>query len=54
MANANLPTQGSEIREVATKPTELGDLVWYCCNLPPHLWIQEAILWPTVQEVIPL
>lgn len=54
MTNANLPAQGDDIRQVATKPTELGDLVLYCCKLPEHLWLQEAILWPTVQEVIPL
>ncbi len=54
MTNANLPAQGDDIREVATKPTELGELVLYCCQLPNHLWLQEAILWPTVQEVIPL
>lgn len=54
MANANLPSQGEDIRTVATKPTELGELVLYCCKLPSHLWLQEAILWPTVQEVIPL
>lgn len=54
MINANLPAQGDDIRQVATKPTELGELVLYCCKLPEHLWLQEAILWPTVQEVIPL
>lgn len=54
MTNANLPAQGDDIRQVATKPTELGELVLYCCKLPEHLWLQEAILWPTVQEVIPL
>ncbi len=54
MVNANLPAQPDEIRERATKPTELGDLVLYVCQLPAHLWIEEVTLWPTVQEVIPL
>lgn len=54
MVNANLPAQPDEIRERATKPTELGDLVLYVCQLPAHLWVQEVTLWPTVQEVIPL
>jgi NAD(P)-dependent dehydrogenase (short-subunit alcohol dehydrogenase family) len=54
MVNANLPAQDDEIRTRATKPLELGELVLYVCKLPAHLWIQEVILWPTVQEVIPL
>jgi NAD(P)-dependent dehydrogenase (short-subunit alcohol dehydrogenase family) len=54
MVNANLPAQGPDIWKVTTKPTELGELVLYCCRLPDHLWLQEAILWPTVQEVNPL
>lgn len=53
-ANAKLPVRDDDIRRKVTKPTELGELVLYCCNLPDHLWLQEAILWPTVQEVVPL
>ena len=52
--NAGLPAYDPEIRQQVTRPTELGELVLYCCRLPEHLWLQEAILWPTVQEVVPL
>ena len=54
MVNAQLPAQPDEVREVATKPIELGDLVSYICHLPQHLWIQEVIMWPRVQEVVPI
>jgi NAD(P)-dependent dehydrogenase (short-subunit alcohol dehydrogenase family) len=54
MTNANLEEKTDEIRSRTTKPTELGDLVLYVCQLPNHLWIQEVTMWPTVQEVIPL
>lgn len=36
------------------KPAEIGRLVADTCALPPHLCVQETILWPTVQEVSPL
>jgi NAD(P)-dependent dehydrogenase (short-subunit alcohol dehydrogenase family) len=36
------------------KPAELGEVVAAHCALPPHLCVQETILWPTVQEVSPL
>ena len=52
--NAGLPEREAEIRQQVTRTTELGELVLYCCRLPDHLWLQEAILWPTVQEVVPL
>jgi len=53
-ANAGLPGSGDEVRGLSTKPTELGELVLYCCRLPQHLWLQEAVLWPRVQVVDPL
>ncbi len=52
--NAGLPERETEIRQQVTRTTELGELVLYCCRLPDHLWLQEAVLWPTVQEVVPL
>jgi NAD(P)-dependent dehydrogenase (short-subunit alcohol dehydrogenase family) len=52
--HAGLPGNSGEVRGLSTKPTELGELVLYCCRLPQHLWLQEAILWPRVQEVEPL
>ena len=36
------------------KPEEIGQLVAEVCALPPHLCVQETILWPMVQEVNPL
>jgi hypothetical protein len=36
------------------KPAEIGQLVADVCTLPPHLCVQETILWPMVQEVSPL
>lgn len=52
--NAQLEERADEMRAQTTKPTELGELVLYCCRLPQHLWLQEAILWPRIQEVVPL
>ncbi len=52
--NAKLERRADELRDQTTKPTELGELVLYCCRLPQHLWLQEAILWPRIQEVVPL
>ena len=52
--NAGLPKPGPDVYRQVITPTELGELVLYCCRLPAHLWVQEAILWPTVQEVVPL
>jgi NAD(P)-dependent dehydrogenase (short-subunit alcohol dehydrogenase family) len=36
------------------KPEEIGKLVADLCALPPHLCVQETVLWPMVQEVSPL
>ena len=36
------------------QPEEIGQLVAEVCALPPHLCVQETILWPMVQEVNPL
>lgn len=36
------------------KPLEIGQLVADVCALPPHLCVQETVLWPMVQEVSPL
>lgn len=36
------------------KPAEIGRVVADTCALPPHLCVQELVLWPTVQEVSPL
>lgn len=35
-------------------PSEIGRLVADICALPPHLCVQETIIWPMVQEVNPL
>lgn len=36
------------------QPAEIGKLVADLCALPPHLCVQETILWPMVQEVNPM
>lgn len=35
-------------------PAELGRAVVAACALPPHLCVQETILWPMIQDVNPL
>jgi NAD(P)-dependent dehydrogenase (short-subunit alcohol dehydrogenase family) len=40
--------------EKCIQPLELGRVVADICALPKHLSIQELILWPLVQEVVPL
>ena len=36
------------------QPSDIGMIVTGVCTLPPHLCVQETILWPMVQEVNPL
>lgn len=50
---------GLGARDAATlakciQPAELGRMVTDLCTLPPHLCVQETILWPMVQEVNPM
>ena len=49
-----LPGKPPEVAAKCTKPEELGKIILDVCTLPPHLAIQEMIVWPTVQEVVPL
>ena len=51
---AGLPDFDPATAEKCIQPLELGRVVADICALPPHLSIQELILWPLVQEVIPL
>jgi NAD(P)-dependent dehydrogenase (short-subunit alcohol dehydrogenase family) len=51
---AGLGARDPAILAKSIQPSELGRLVVEVCSLPPHLCIQETILWPTVQEVNPL
>jgi NAD(P)-dependent dehydrogenase (short-subunit alcohol dehydrogenase family) len=37
-----------------TQPRDLGELIAFICELPPHLAIQDVTLWPLIQEVEPL
>ncbi len=48
------PAVKEEIRKKCIQPKELGKLVADICALPAHLAIQELVLWPLVQEVVPL
>jgi NAD(P)-dependent dehydrogenase (short-subunit alcohol dehydrogenase family) len=51
---AGLQPRDPETLAKCIKPSELGQMVAEICSLPPHLCVQETILWPTVQEVSPL
>ena len=51
---AGLPEFSEETAAKCIQPLELGRVVADICALPPHLSIQELILWPLVQEVVPL
>ena len=51
---AGLGPRDAETLAQCIKPEEIGQLVADVCALPPHLCIQETILWPMVQEVSPL
>lgn len=51
---AGLGPRDAETLAKCIKPAEIGQLVADVCALPPHLCIQETILWPMVQEVSPL
>jgi NAD(P)-dependent dehydrogenase (short-subunit alcohol dehydrogenase family) len=51
---AGLPAVSEETAAKCIQPLELGRVVADICALPPHLSIQELILWPLVQEVVPL
>ena len=51
---AGLPEFDPTTAEKCIQPLELGRVVADICSLPPHLSIQELILWPLVQEVAPL
>ncbi len=51
---ADLGKQEKKIRQRSIKPSELGKIVADVCALPAHLFMQEMILWPTIQPVEPL
>jgi NAD(P)-dependent dehydrogenase (short-subunit alcohol dehydrogenase family) len=51
---AGLPEFDPQTAEKCIQPLELGRVVADICALPPHLSIQELILWPLVQQVEPL
>ena len=52
--SAGLPEMDRETRARSIQPLELGRVVADLCTLPVHLVVQEMVLWPMVQEVIPL
>jgi NAD(P)-dependent dehydrogenase (short-subunit alcohol dehydrogenase family) len=51
---AGLGARDPAILAKSIQPADLGRLVADVCSLPPHLCIQETILWPMVQEVNPM
>ncbi|MEW6357249.1 MAG: SDR family oxidoreductase [Planctomycetota bacterium] len=51
---AGLPMRDAKTLAKCIQPLELGRLIVQICSLPAHLVIQEVILWPMIQEVVPL
>lgn len=51
---AGIDAMAPETVNRSIQPDELGRVVLDVCVLPAHLCIQETILWPMVQEVIPM
>ena len=51
---AGLGAHDAATRAKCIQPAEIGKIVADLCALPPHLCIQETILWPMVQEVNPM
>jgi len=43
-----------ETRSKCIQPLELGRIVAEVCLLPSHLVVQEMVVWPLVQEAVPL
>jgi NAD(P)-dependent dehydrogenase (short-subunit alcohol dehydrogenase family) len=43
-----------ETKSRCIQPLELGRIVADVCLLPPHLVVQEMVVWPLVQEAVPL
>ena len=43
-----------ETRSRCIQPLELGRIVAEVCLLPSHLVVQEMVVWPLVQEAVPL
>ena len=51
---AGLPRRANDENAKCIQPEEMGEVVANICSLPSHLEIQELILWPLIQEVVPL
>lgn len=51
---SGLPPRDADTASKTIQPSEIGKLVADLCDLPGHLWVQETILWPMVQQVEPL
>lgn len=52
--NAALGKAERDVRKRSIQPKELGRIVADICALPSHLFVQEMVLWPTIQSVEPL
>lgn len=51
---ADLGQREKAISKRCIQPKELGKIVADICALPAHLFVQEMVLWPTIQPVEPL
>lgn len=50
----DLGSRSREVRRQCIQPDELGRIVADICALPAHLFVQDMVLWPTIQRVEPL
>ncbi len=53
-AASGLGPRDPATRVQCIQPEDIGSLVANLCALPPHLCVQETVLWPMVQEVNPM
>lgn len=51
---ADLGQREKDISKRCIQPKELGRIVADVCALPAHLFVQEMVVWPTIQPVEPL
>ncbi len=51
---ADLGSRPADINRRCIQPAELGKMVADLCALPAHLFVQEMVVWPTIQPVEPL
>lgn len=53
-SSAQISAFNPETSQKCIQPRDLGKIVADICTLPAHLWIQETVLLPLIQEINPL